>query len=160
MRPVGNGTECRARAEPFGLGKEGHKRDEAAIAPAVDPDPLGIYSELGLQVARSVDVILQVAAAHVAVDRRTPVAPVTGRATVVDVQNDVALARQQVVEHVLPRIARPPLMDVMQVAGAMNENHSRAIRLSPDVGRTVDPGRHADAVRGGNANDLRFDPVV
>ena len=83
------------------------------------------------QELRAVDDVLEILAAHVAVDRGAPVAAVAGAGAVVHVEHDVAARREQVVEHVLAEVARPVLVRVLHVAGAVHEDHRRRRRIAP-----------------------------
>src|SRR5687768_5691491 len=91
VRPVGDASQSRTGSEVLWFVEQRHERDEAAIAAAVDTNALGVDPELLLEIIRSVHVVLQVAPAHPPVDRRTPVAAVPRRASVVDVEDDIAL---------------------------------------------------------------------
>ena len=87
--------------------------------------------------------------------KRTPVAR---RAPEVDVQDHVAARRQQVVEHVLAVVGGPPLVHVLEVAGAVHEDDGGAVGLGAQLPRPVDAGGHAGAVAGLEAHDLGDDP--
>src|SRR4029079_7346429 len=98
-------------AEVLGLREEGHQRDETAVTAAIDPEPLRIDVVSAVQVTGCVYLVLKIAPAHVAVDRRPPVAAVAVRSSVIEVDDGVTLGRQELVEHVLPGILRPEVAD-------------------------------------------------
>src|SRR5215211_7613961 len=104
MRPIGDTPERRACAEILRLSEQSEERYEAAVTPAVDPDALGIYRVLLRQILRGIDLILKIAAAHVPVDRGSPVAAVAVGCAVIQVEHHIAFRREILVEHVLARI--------------------------------------------------------
>jgi hypothetical protein len=74
-----------------------------------------------------VHMIAKVFTSHVAVNSGTPVAAITRASPVVDVKNGIPVINQQVVEHILPEIAAPPLMGILQVSGTMHKDHRRPV---------------------------------
>jgi hypothetical protein len=68
------------------------------------------------QVPRGIDLIRQVCATHVTVDRGSPITPVSGRSTVVDVKDKESPLHQQMMEHVFTIVLAPPFMDVLQIS--------------------------------------------
>ena len=91
--------------------------------PRVDPFLRG-------EVPGAVHDVFEILAAHVAVDRRPPVAPVSAARAVIDVEHDVSARREQVVEHVFPEVARPVLVRVLRVAGAVHEDNAGVRRIA------------------------------
>ena len=102
----------------------------------------------GHKILRAVDDVVEVLAAHVAIDGGPPVASVAGARAVVDVEHDVALRREEVVKHVFAEIRGPVFMRVLRVAGAVHEDDRGRRRLPPasqHFGREQ-PRVHVDAV--------------
>src|SRR5687768_10227307 len=105
-------------------------------------------------------MIGEILAAHVTIDGGAPVAAISRGAAVVDVEHDVAARCEQMMEHVLAIIRRPPVMYVLQVARAMHEYDRSAVRLRTDVGRAVDARGNLHAIACGHVHDLRRNPPV
>ncbi|KAG1390026.1 hypothetical protein G6F59_015336 [Rhizopus arrhizus] len=138
-----------------------HEGHEAAVGTAVDAGVVAV-TLLGVdQPVQAVLVVFQFRVAHVAVDRRTPVAAVALAAAVIHVQHDVALLHQQVVEHLLAEVGRVALVHVLQVAGAVHEHHDRVLAARLLVFRFVVLGPdHAGAMLGRHRHQLRLDPLA
>ncbi len=99
--------------------------------------------------------------AHVAVDRRAPVAAVAFAGAVVQIQHDVAALHQQVVEHLLAEVGRVAMVDVLQVTGAMHEHHDRIALAGFHHLRAVVLAPHlAGAVLRRHLHDFRLDPLA
>ena len=77
---------------------------------------------------------------------------------VVEVEDGVAPGGEEVVEHVFAVVARPPLVHVLQVARAVDEDHGGAV--GGHAAGPVQPGGHRHAIGRRNHHDLRLDPVV
>src|SRR6266536_3886205 len=92
------------------------------------------------------------------IDSRAPVASITGAATIVDIEHDEAAFHQQVMKHVFAIVLTPPTVDVLQVTGAMNEDHRGPTALP--VGRGIDASIDGRAIAGFETGDRRVDPVV
>ena len=110
------------------------------------------------KIFRSVDLVAEIFSSHVAIDRRAPVAPVARTAAVVHVENRVTLLHQKVMEHVFAEILRPPAMHVLQVAGAVHEDHSGLGRVR--LRRNIEPGGYCDAIARGDLDQFRFGPGI
>src|SRR5688500_10907574 len=106
----------------FCLREESEQCDEPTVAAAIETDALGMNLELRLQILRRVDVILQVSATHEAIDGRAPVAAVTSRGSIVEIEYRVPFRRKKLVEHVFARVLRPEVAHVVKVPGAVNED--------------------------------------
>ena len=113
------------------------------------------------QVLRAVDDVVEVLAAHVAVDRGAPVAAVAGAAAVVHVEHHVAARRQQVVEHVLAVVASTSTC-------ARSAGSRRRGRRPPPGARVAASRRPSPACRGARdllavarreRDDLRIEPA-
>src|SRR4051812_48728443 len=87
VRPVGDGTERRARREDVGRGEHRHQGYEAAVRAAVDTDAVRVNSVLVDEVADGIHVVVQILAAHVSINPRAPVAAIARASTVVDAQD-------------------------------------------------------------------------
>ena len=94
VRPVCHGAQRRAGREHVRRREHRHQRDEAAVASAVDADPPRVDLLLARKVFRAVDDVLEILAAHVAVDGGPPVAAVAGAGAIVDVEHHVAARRR------------------------------------------------------------------
>src|SRR5262249_37241918 len=153
-----DGAQRGPGGEHVGFGEHGHQRDESAVAAAIYAHALRVNAVLGHQIFHGVYVIAQILAAHVPVDRRAPIAPVARRGPVIDVHYDEAAFHQQVVEHVFAVITAPPLMDVLQITRAMNEERGGAALL-PFRG-LVETSWDLHAVARFERDYRRIDPVV
>ena len=154
--PVGDGPQRRPGREHPRLSEQRHEGDEPTVAAAVDPEARRVHRHLPDEPARGVHLIVQVAAPHVTVDRRAPRAPVPRTAAVVQVEDRVAARGEQLVEHVFAVVARPPLVDVLEIARAVDENHRRVVGRS---GGPVQTRRHLHAVARRDRHDLGLDPA-
>lgn len=103
-------------------------------------------------------MVCEISATHPAIDRRTPIASIPSARTVVHIEDDVSLAGQQLVEHVLTRVRAPEVVHVVQVAGTMHEHHRTAVGLCAHVFRAIDPRRHFDTIAGRNLHDGGLEP--
>src|SRR5690606_16034046 len=110
LPPVGDRAQGGTGLEHARLAEQGHEGHEAAVAAAVDADAVAVGLAVGHGPVQAVEVVLELGVAHVAVDRGAPVAAVTFRAAVVEIEHDVALLHQQVVEHLLAEIIGPALL--------------------------------------------------
>ena len=135
--PVGRRPLRRARGEFTGRAQQRHLGHETAVGTAVDADARGIDVVVLHQPGLAVQQVLQFRVAHAAVNRVAPVAAVAGRGAIVHVDHDVAFLQQQVVEHLLAEVIRPVLLHVLQVAGAVHEDHRRVQARGVVVGRLV-----------------------
>src|SRR3954468_764676 len=146
--PVGHRAKRRTRSEHVRSREHRHQRDEPAVAPAVDANAPRVDLLLRDDELRAVDDVLEILAAHVAVDRGAPVAPVPGAGAVIDVEYHVAPRGEQVVEHVLAEVARPVLVRVLRVTGAMHEDDAwmRGIAPGADHLRREEAGVDVNAV--------------
>src|SRR5690625_2392614 len=93
------------------------------------------------------------------VDSSSPVTSLSCRAPVIYIEDDVAPARQEVMEHVLAIVGRPPVVYIVQISSAMDEDDRRAVRLGPEITRTVDPCGDLDTIASSEVDDLRCDPA-
>ena len=130
VRPVGHRPQRRAGAKSVGRREERHQRNEAAVAAAIDADAPGIHLLRLDQICRTIDDVVEIVSAHPAIDRRAPVASVARTGAIVRIENDVTPRRQQVMEHVLAVVGRPEPVRVLQVAGAVHEDHRRRLRIA------------------------------
>ncbi len=159
MRPVGHAANGCARAEILRLREQRELGDETTIASAVKPNALRADVEFFRQVFRCIDLVLKIAPAHVAIDGRSPVAAVAFRRAVVEIENDIALRREVLIEHVLARVLRPEIADVVQVTCTVDEDHRGAVGLRAHVLRPIYVSGNVHSVARRNHHDLRHDPV-
>ena len=157
--PVRDRPERGAGREQLGAAEHRHEGDEATVGAAVDADPLPVDAVPGDQVVDAVGQVLDLGSAHLAVDRRAPVAAVAGGGAEVHVEHDVASAGEQGVEHELPEVGGPALVGILEVAGAVHENDGGSWSFR-GVGRHVEAGvDRAFDVRRGHLDEAGRDPV-
>ncbi len=156
VRPIGHRPQRRAGREHVGLGEHRHQSNEPAVAAAIKADLLRVHALRRHQVSRRIHDVVQVLAAHVLVDRGAPVAPISGRAAVIHVDHGEAALHQQVMEHVLAVVIRPPAVDVLQIARAVHEDHARTaaaeIRGLKSRAGTIAPSRAVNVTMGASCH--------
>jgi hypothetical protein len=162
MRPVGHRPQRRTGRECVGRREHRHQRDEATIAAAVDTDALRVDLLNVGQIFRAVHDIIQIFAAHVTVNRGSPIAAIARAGTVVGIEHDIPVGRQQVVEHVFTEVAGPVLVRVLGVTRAVDEHHRRRIGIALRAShfRGEQPRVDLDAIARFVSNQLRIDPLV
>src|SRR5262245_34061630 len=158
MRPVRHRSQCRAGREQVRFCKHCHQSYEATITAPIKPDSFWIDAMLLHEVVHSIDMITKIFSTHVTIDSGSPVSPVTGTATVINVQHEESTFHQQVIKHVLAIVVTPPTMHVLQITRAMNEENGRAT--------TFPRRRHVHSAVDGcpitrfETDDTRIDPIV
>ena len=104
-------------------------------------------------------MIVHVLAAEEIVHIRPPIAPVTRRAAIVYVQNDVTLLRQKLFEEELAIIIIPAVDRVLQITRAMDEDDHRVFFLRVESGGKIDLRFDLLAVARWNVDEFWFVPV-
>ena len=85
---------------------------------------------LGHNPFRRIHLVRQIRSAHVAIDRRPPVAPIALGRPIIHFDHQIPVFHQKVMKQILVKITgRPPFRDVLQIARAMHEHHRRAALL-------------------------------
>ena len=125
MPPVNDGSERSARGEKTGRSEQRHEGHEAAVGATVDTDPVAIHVVVLHQEIHAIGKILELRIPHVAIDGRSPVAPITFGRAVIHIDDDIAVLRQQRVKHELAKIIRPAQVRILGVSGAVYEHHGR-----------------------------------
>ena len=136
VRPIGHGPQRRARREHIRLCEHRHQRDEAAIAAAVHADPSSGRRRAAPPSTCRVHFVVQILAAHVLVDRRAPVPPISRRSRGNRRRSPGPALHQQVVKHVLAGIVVHHV-HILQIPRAMHEDHRRPALL--EFRRLVQP---------------------
>ena len=90
---------------------------------------------------------------HLAVDRRTVIAAVARRCPIVEIEHDRSAPCQMHVEEVFSGVARPLVVGILEVAGAVEKEHGSTTGLHI-FWRQVQLGPQLTAMRGGNRHDL------
>ena len=158
-RPIGNRPQGRAGGEGVALGEHGHQGEKAAVTATPKADFRRVGAVAGHQVMGGVGEIVEVLAAHMPVDRGSPVAPIAGRAAVIDIDDDEAALHQQVIEQVLAVIVgAPPAVHVLQVPGAVDKHHAGSALAK--VGGLEQARRHLDSVARGECDNWHIEPRV
>ena len=158
-RPIGNGPESRASRKFAGGRKHGHQGNEPAIGAAINPDSLGIHPVIFRQPISRIHMVGKVFATHKAVDTRAPVASVTRRPPVINVEYGIALIDQQVMKHILSKILTPPLMSILQIARTMHKHYRFSVGLHGPVG-FIQSGINRLPVPCRDHDDLGFSPRI
>src|SRR6185436_4732398 len=138
--------------------EQGHQRNESAVAAAIKPHAFRIDSKLFLQKLYRVHVVSQVFAAHVPINSGAPVAPITGAATIIDIEHHKAALHQKMIEHEFAVVVAPPAMHVLQITGAVYKQYRGAAGLV--IGRDVQPSPNRRAVSCFETNEAWINPIL
>ena len=157
VRPVGDGAQGGAGGEDVGRGEEGHERDEAAVAAAVDADAFGVDAVLGDEPLRGIDVVVEIDAAHVPVDGGAPVAAIAGRGAVVDVEDQIA-ALASAGDGTCTRGSSSTSRDGRSADSPRRARRSRPVRRSSSPACRCAPA--PTAVARGEVDDRHVEPRV
>jgi hypothetical protein len=125
MGPVGDRPEACSCCEYVGLGEEGHEGDESAVGASVDAYSFGVYALVFYQVFYAIHLVGEVFSSHMAIDAGAPISAIACTASVIDVEDGVAIVSEQVVEHIFPEVAAPPFMGILEIACPVDENDGR-----------------------------------
>src|ERR1700680_4133294 len=96
--PIGNGCPCDTGAKHFRRLEHKHERHVAAVAPTPNADTRGIHETLRSKPMCPLHLIGYFDVAHLVVDGRLERGPAESTASVVQLEHDVAGARQNLCE--------------------------------------------------------------
>ena len=89
MRPIGHGPERGAGRKDVRGCEHGHEGNKPAVRTAINSNAFGVDAMLLNHPRSAVYLVVDVLAAHEAVNIRAPIAAVAGAGTVVNIENGV-----------------------------------------------------------------------